>query len=132
MTEQDFAFRIRRSLDESTERLPYRVSHRLGAAREAALARMGAAPAAQAAPVAAVRSAAATLAGGGGSRWRSVALAIAPILLLAAGALSIPFWDDSQKAAETADLDEAVLTDDLPISAYADRGFGVYLRNSRQ
>ena len=25
-----------------------------------------------------------------------------------------------------------VLTDDLPISAYADRGFGVYLKNSQQ
>ena len=44
INDQAFAANIRRALDESTERLPYRVSQRLAAARLAAVA--AAAPAA--------------------------------------------------------------------------------------
>ncbi len=57
-----------------------------------------------------------------------------PILLVVVGLYGISVWDDAQRAAETADIDaQLMLSDDeVPIAAYADRGFGVYIKNSRQ
>jgi len=37
-----------------------------------------------------------------------------------------------QSAAELAEVDSALLTDDVPLVAYADRGFGVYIKNTRR
>ena len=134
MNEHLFASRIRQALDESAERLPYRVTQRLERARLAALARATPVVAAQPAIVAA--TATATLSGGDRPSGLVRLLAtLAPILLVIAGLYGIAAWDDAQRAADTADIDaEIVLSDDdeVPLSALADRGFGAYLRNSRQ
>jgi hypothetical protein len=133
MNEQLFASRIRQALDESAERLPYRVTQRLERARLAAVAR------AQPETVAATagRGASAALAVGGDDRPSGLVRllsAVVPILLVLAGLYGISLWDDAQRAAETADIDaELMLSDDeVPIAAYADKGFGVYIKNSRQ
>lgn len=132
MNEQVFAHTLRRALDESAERLPYRVTQRLERARAAALAR--AQPAVE--PVAALSPA------GGPALWTDSRPSIAyrllstlvPLLLVAAALYGIVLWDDAQRAAETADIDAELLLDDdeVPIAAYADKGFGVYIRNTRQ
>lgn len=133
MNEQHFSFRIRQALDESADRLPYRVTQRLERARHAALAR--AQTDTETVTVASGRSAAMTLAGGdrpsGLVRLLSTAV---PILLVIAGLYGITVWDDAQRAAETADIDaEMVLADDdVPLAAYADKGFSVYIKNVRQ
>lgn len=137
MNEQHFTIELRRALDESAEKLPYRVSHRLAGAREAALARIS--PAVRVnLSVSGVSTLMSASVGGRGagmdepsllSRWAGIVI---PVLIVLAGLLSIAYWDDSEKAEELADIDEQVLTDDVPISAYADRGFGVFLKNSRQ
>lgn len=170
MNEQQFALQVRRVLDESAEHLPYRVSHRLEAARQAALAAMprtqalalekaagsvavapvavapvGAAPVPVLPGVSAQGAAsAATLSAGTGfptptattrgarSRWLRAGIALLPLVLVALGLLGISIWHELDVADETADVDLAVLTDDVPISAYADRGFGVFLKNSQQ
>ncbi len=144
MNEQQIAQRLRIALDESTERLPYRVTHRLQTARQAALGRMPRAEAPRTAPARAVHLAfagagavAAQSTSGGGPRdgaplWWRAAFAVIPALVIVVGLMAISVWSDFDAADETADVDLAVLTDDLPISAYADRGFGVYLKNSRQ
>ena len=159
MNEQQFALQVRRALDESAERLPYRVSHRLQAARQAALAGMPRARAlaleepAEAiagAPVAVLPGAsgraasAAALAASAGfgmsapapngarSLWLRAGVALLPLILVALGLLGISIWHEMDVADETAEVDLAVLTDDVPISAYADRGFGVFLKNSQQ
>jgi hypothetical protein len=130
MNEQLFASRIRQALDESAERLPFRVTQRLERARQAALAR--------AQPVVAVSAAgAATVSMGGDDRPSALVRLLStfvPILLVMAGLYGISVWDDAQRAVETADIDaELVLADDdVPISAYADRGFGAYIKNVRQ
>jgi hypothetical protein len=129
MNEQDFGFKIRHALEDSAEQLPFRVTHRLAAAREAALARM---------PV--VQAGRAALAGGPAvdfdmdepSRLRRLLIAALPVLVVVAGLITISFWDDFEKDEELADVDAAMLTDDVPISAYTDRGFGVFLKNNRQ
>ncbi len=133
MNEHLFASRIKQALDESAERLPYRVTRRLERARHAAVAR------ARPDSVAATASSAAAsaLALGGDDRPSALVRllsAVVPVLLVIAGLYGISLWDDAQRAAETADIDaELMLSDDeVPIAAYADRGFGVYIKNSRQ
>lgn len=133
MNEHLFASRIKHALDESAERLPYRVTQRLERARFAALAR--ARPATAAATALTTASPAVVLAGDDRpSGLVRLLSAVVPVLLVIAGLYGISLWDDARQAAETADIDaELVLADDdVPIAAYADRGFGVYIRNSRQ
>jgi hypothetical protein len=133
MNEPLFASRIRHALDESAERLPYRVTQRLERARLAAVAR--AQPEAVAAT--AGRGGTDAVAVGGDDRPSGLVrllAAVVPIVLVLAGLYGISVWDDAQRAAETADIDAELMLseDEVPIAAYADRGFGVYIRNSRQ
>lgn len=134
MNEQLFASRIRQALDESADRLPYRVTQRLERARHAAIARAAAATSV----VSSVSGGAATVSmpsDGRPSGLVRLLSTLGPILLIIAGFYGIAAWDDAQRAADTADIDaEIVLSDDedVPLSALADRGFGVYIKNSRQ
>jgi hypothetical protein len=134
MNEQLFASRIRQALDESADRLPYRVTQRLERARHTAIARAAAATPA----VSSVSGGAATVSMPSNSRPSGLVRLLStlgPILLIIAGFYGIAAWDDAQRAADTADIDaEIVLSDDedVPLSALADRGFGVYIKNSRQ
>ena len=145
MNEQQLPLQLRAALDESAERLPYRVTHRLQTARQMALARMTRVEAGVEATPSTVHVA---FAGAGAAAagnwaephstrdkaplWWRAALALMPALVVAGGLMAISIWNDLETADETADVDLAVLTDDLPISAYADRGFGVYLKNSQR
>jgi hypothetical protein len=124
---------IRSALDASVSRLPYSVTHRLEMARTAALARHR--PLARTAAQPAPRP---VLADGAsdpdarGARWWRLGLATLPVLVLAAGLYAIALWNDSEAADEIAEIDSAMLSDDVPLAAYTDRGFGVFLKNIRQ
>ncbi|MBN3750501.1 DUF3619 family protein, partial [Burkholderia sp. Se-20373] len=50
-----------------------------------------------------------------------------PLALLLAGLVGIAYWEDMQRTAELADIDAAMLSDDLPLNAYLDHGFNAYL-----
>jgi hypothetical protein len=134
MNEQLFASRIRQALDESADRLPYRVTQRLERARLAAVARAAAATP----TVSSISGGAATVSMPSDDRPSGLVRLLStlgPILLIIVGFYGIAAWDDAQRAADTADIDaEIVLSDDddVPLSALADRGFGVYIKNSRQ
>ncbi len=130
MNEQDFAQELRGVLDEGAARLPYRITHRLEQARLAALARQRTSEV-QLAPLAATGPETTSVDETGSVWWRLV-VATLPILLLAAGLFVISVWNDTEQADEIAEIDTAVLTDEVPLSAYTDRGFGVFLKNSRQ
>ena len=139
MNEQQFAAQVRLALEESTERLPYRVSYRLKSARTAALARLDESLATQtsSARVSSAGNGTLTLGGlppntRGLARWGWMALSTVSALVLAVGLFTIADWSEQDWADEAAEIDLAVLTDELPIAAYADRGFGVYLKNSQQ
>ena len=128
MNERSFGMKVAGLLDDSAARLPYRVVHRLDRACEAALARLPAEFVGEVAPVAPQTTGSASF--GTPSRlWRALAVALPPVIV-AAGLYGISVWADSQDAQETAEVDAAVLVDDVPIAAYADRGFGVYLNNN--
>lgn len=140
MNEQRFAEQIRLALEESAERLPYRTTYRLQSARMAALARMAEprdVPEQALALPSASGGGTLTL-GGGPSRtrtpagWGRLAMGLLSALVVAGGLYAISEWTDMDMADEAADIDLAVLTDDVPISAYADRGFGVYIKNTQK
>ena len=132
MNEQQFSLQIRKALDETADQLPYKVTHRLGAATELALSRMQAQPVGFASVATAGnsgRSGKALL--GSTTLWR-FAGTLVPALIIAAGIVVMQDWDVSAKAEELSEVDAEMLTDEVPIDTYADRGFGVFLKNTKQ
>jgi hypothetical protein len=131
--EQLIAHKVRLALDESADHLPFRITQRLEQSRLAALAR--ATPAQS--ELALERASPMTVALHGDDRpsvYFRLLSTVAPILLVIAGLYGIDAWNDAEEAAETADIDAELLLadDDVPVSAYADKGFGAFLKNSRQ
>ncbi|HEX4599522.1 MAG TPA: DUF3619 family protein [Burkholderiaceae bacterium] len=137
MNQVEFAYRVRQALNEGAERVPYRVAMRLEQARRTALARRKAgadkplwAPAAR---FGSERGAAAVLdTPGSGWVWlRRLGLVVPMMAALAVGFVSIYNWRQEQLIAEHANIDLAVLLDDTPIDTYADKGFGVMIRDEQ-
>ncbi|MPV60934.1 hypothetical protein CFB46_15970 [Burkholderia sp. HI2761] len=134
--EHEFALKVRRALDERAAALPAATTDRLAVARRAALARKK--PEAATAPVFVPAFAGAAGAYGltpanhapTGRPHASLArrlLRAWPLALLLAGLVGIAYWEDMQRTAELADIDAAMLSDDLPLNAYLDHGFNAYL-----
>lgn len=147
-----FALRVCARLDEATAQLPHDISERLRVAREQAVAAAVAgrlqslAPAkVSVAPSAVVWSSgqvALAGAGAGGPQhhgrqpredatgwfWR-LASAL-PVLALVAGLWGIQQWYQREQILAAADVDMALLADELPPTAYADPGFEEFLQTS--
>lgn len=124
--EREIAQRIVRELDRSTLRIDKDTATRLLAAREQALAQY------QQMPVIGMAGTGTFV-----SHWfdrpasgARYALSLAVLILGLAG---IVFWQSSNgSGSELADIDARLLTDDLPIDAYLDKGFDSWLnRHSR-
>lgn len=134
MNELETIRTVRRALDSRAEHLSYRVTHRLELARERALAGLPASV-----KVArkvhqgelALAAGSAPHLGEPGLAWRLAAMVL-PVVVLVAGLVLVSHWSEVVRTREVADLDTAVLLDDVPISAYADNGFGVFLKNARE
>lgn len=45
--------------------------------------------------------------------------------------IGVTYWENMQRAAELADIDAAMLSDNLPLNAYLDHGFNAYLSHAR-
>jgi len=52
------------------------------------------------------------------------------ILLLVGGVLSFQYWQSTQQARDIEETDAAILSSELPIEAYLDRGFQNWLTRS--
>ena len=134
-----YARRIAERLSQASSELPYEITERLRAARMQALDRRRRAVAVLAQPaqgsvlISPAAGNAALLGGKGGDGhsawWRGLASAV-PLLALLAGLVFINASQDESLATEMAEVDAALLADDLPPSAYADPGFVQYLRVS--
>ena len=61
--------------------------------------------------------------------WRILG-SIVPLLALAAGLVTVQWLDREQFVSDLAEIDTALLVDDLPPSAYSDPGFIQFLRQS--
>ena len=123
----NFAYKVRHALNAHLDELPASTTDRLASARKAALARKKAhAP---------VRIAQGQLAGHAGlfsfSFLNRMAVVV-PLLALVAGLAGIYQYEEQQRIAELAELDAAVLSDELPLTAYLDQGFNAYLAQRGQ
>jgi hypothetical protein len=55
-----------------------------------------------------------------------------PLFALVAGLSSVYQHEQKQHIAELAELDAAVLSDELPLTAYLDNGFNAYLASQKR
>ena len=131
LVEQDrFALRVTARLSDATHELPHDISERLRAARVQALAKRKSSAPKTASTI--------TLSGGAGvmtfgnerfSGWNRFA-SVATLIALVVGMIAINVIQNENRANEIAEIDTALLMDDLPPLAYADDGFVHFLKQS--
>jgi hypothetical protein len=132
----NFAYKVRHALNEQLDDLPASTTDRLAQARKLALARKKA----HVDVPLTVRVTKAELASAGGLggflqqpfSWLGRMSVALPMLLLVAGLVGVYQYEEQQRIADLAELDAAVLSDELPLSAYLDHGFNAYLTQSEQ
>jgi hypothetical protein len=120
-------------LGERTQATAPDISERLRFAREQALVRAQAARRqAQVAPAAVVvgRCRSATLANHLG--WWVKLGSAAPLAMLVLGLMGIAHVHEKAQIAAVAEVDAALLSDDLPPAAYTDPGFAEYLKTTHR
>ncbi|MGH8765857.1 MAG: DUF3619 family protein [Burkholderiales bacterium] len=123
-----FANKIRQALNEGA-RLDTRITERLRAARERALEARRISTVDEHAPAFGwMRGTAGSLIGSFGGFGGFSLRVLLPTVILIAGLAAIYSWQKDQRAADIEELDAQLLTDDLPIEAYLDRGFETWLK----
>ena len=130
LAQDRFGLRVTARLSDAAEDLPYDISERLRAARMQALGKRKISTT-QTAQVVTISGGEATLTFGNEqlSGWSRLAAAI-PLLALVLGLIAINAIQNDNRANEIAEIDSALLTDDLPPSAYTDAGFAQFLKLS--
>ncbi len=125
-----FGRRVAHRLDQAADDVPYEITERLRAARVRALASRSLAV--EAAPAVVVSGGEAALHMGPlrPHRWGRLASVI-PLLALLAGLVAIHWIQEDMRAAELAEIDAELLTDDLPPEAFTDPGFAHFLRKQQ-
>ena len=133
MNEKEFGYQIRQALNEAAAGLDYKTTYRLEQARAAALARHHG-PATSPAWNLALRTAGSA---DGNSRlgWFGRFGLASSMVALIVGFIGIYQWQQQQlpeRMSDLAAMDFAVLMDETPIGAYADKGFGILLRGETE
>jgi hypothetical protein len=131
--EARFGLRVASRLSDAE--LPADVTERLRFAREQALTRRKPEPR-LAAPIVGMAPSGAAVLGGpprgrADSGWWPLAWAV-PAIVLGLGLFFIHEWHADRQVRLTAEIDSALLADDLPPSAYADPGFAEFLRSPKE
>jgi hypothetical protein len=124
----NFAYQIKHALDQNLDNLPASTTERLASARKIAMSRKKPAPLH-------VRVSNIALAGHGQignyfqnhMSWLGRIGVMTPLLVGALIFVGLYQFEKEQRIAELADIDAAVLSDDLPVAAYVDQGFNAYL-----
>lgn len=128
--EARLALRMTALLSQGTDDLSHDISERLRFGRERALAAVRhqrRQEALVAATTVSVQGRTAAL-GGPPSMWLRLASAL-PIAVLVAGLVLIQQYHDHEQIAAAAEIDSALLADELPPTAYRDPGFSEFLRS---
>lgn len=122
----NFAYRVKHALDQNLDNLPASAADRLASARKIALSRKK--PESRG-----LRISSLAIAGQVGGymqermSWLGRVGVITPLLAGVLVFVGLYEFEQEQRIAELAELDVAVLADDLPVSAYVDKGFNAYL-----
>ena len=132
--ELDLAYKLRHALDQSASDLSPKTVERLASARNIALSHKKQESAVH---VVAPQAAFAGRSAGSSSSpkffaWISRAGLAIPLAALVFGLMGIYQFEQRQQIIESAAIDAEVLTDDLPISAYLDNGFGAFLAKGEE
>lgn len=132
----NFAYKVRHALNERLDDLPASTTERLAQARKAAMARKKAHVEVPLSMRVSKTELASAGAGTGGFlsqfSWLGRMSVALPMLVLVGGLIGIYQYEQQQRIADLAELDAAVLSDELPLSAYLDHGFNAYLAQSEQ
>lgn len=126
----NLAYKVRHALNENLDALPVSTTERLAAARALALSRKKPDAPRQAAretgrPLFDIRS---LFTGPGLAR---IAVTV-PILALVIGMGGVYQYEQEQRLAAMAEIDAAVLADELPLTAYLDHGFNAYVESQQR
>ncbi len=127
--ETRFALRVAARLSENTHSIGPDIGERLRIGRERALARAREVRAAQAAQSRSGFTAAGAAILGGGW-WTKLGVAL-PLVVLLAGLLLIQQAHLDEQITAAAEIDAALLADDVPPDAYSDPGFVEFLKTPR-
>jgi hypothetical protein len=129
-----FALRITARLSGAVDDLPHDISERLRAARVQAVDKRKWVLTQTASEIF-LHHHSGTLTAGHGhphSSWWNRLGAVGLLLALVLGLLAINVVQDELGARELADIDAAILTDDLPPAAYVDPGFTQFLKSGNR
>ncbi len=134
--EARFALRVCAQLNASSDALPHDISERLRVARLRAVEQGRLA--AIAVPQVAVQVQGELLTtlgsfgrrGGSGRPWWKFA-SVLPLVVLLLGLASIRYFDEIERIDAAAEVDAALLADDLPPQAYTDPGFAEFISSNQ-
>ena len=135
-----FAYKVRHALDRNLDNLPESTTQRLATARSIALSLKK-----QAAPITQLQYAPRLSGAGGGTfsaggsdgrhslfAWLGRLSFALPILLGIVLFVGMYQSEENNRIDELAEIDSAILSDELPLSAYLDHGFKAYLATQDQ
>ncbi len=118
MNEREFTTKVRHLLNQGAYDVNRQTANKLMQARQAALAHQKVAPAQL------------SLAGMGHMAADVLlpqARTLVALLGLSLAVIGVTYWNNYEQALENEEIDSALLADELPINAYLDRGFHVWL-----
>lgn len=125
--ELNFAYKVRHALNENLDNMPTSIADRLASTRKLALSHQK-----KQSPIR-ILAPQTEMAGQVGKFFNQpfsllgrIGIA-APVLLGIVLFVGLYQYEQQQRISETADIDAAVLSDELPLSAYLDHGFNAYL-----
>jgi hypothetical protein len=124
--EEQFGRRVAARLSAGNLELSHDIGERLRAARVQAVGRRKTLTQLRPAPVVLSNGPVAALGGG----WWTRVGSVVPLVALVAGLMVISMVQDERRTNELAEVDSALLTDDLPPAAYTDPGFAQFLKTS--
>lgn len=129
-----FGHQVCRRLSETIDELPYEVTERLRAARVQAVEKRKEVMHNTSLELFTHGPMGTLTAGHGGehSSWWQRLGAVGLLMVLISALLTISMIQDELGARELADIDTAILTDDLPPAAYVDAGFTQFLKLSHR
>ncbi len=130
LEQERFGLRVASRLSDSLDDLPYEISERLRAARVQAVSKRKMVSTKMATSIVNLGGGSSLTLGSNQQHWWGKLATAAPLLMLVLGLIAINLIQDDMHIKEIADLDAALLTDDLPPTAYTDPGFVHYLKIS--
>jgi Protein of unknown function (DUF3619) len=131
MNEQKFAQLITSRLDQSVERLSFKQIHCLSAARRQAITAIPKTEAERVKARQSINFDDGSAALQSGSQWTNWAIHLVPAILFTIGLFFVSHLNHTSEVDELASEASLILTDDVPLAAYADNGFGVFVKNTR-